>query len=64
MASKMSVSEIISFEEMLVEADSEGFVDMQANHKGTILTLQKGSYFLLDNSYILLLNGNICKTRK
>lgn len=64
MASKMSVSEIISFEEMLVEADSEGFVDMKANNTGTILTLQKGSYFLLDNSYILLLNGNICKTRK
>lgn len=59
MAEKMSLKEIISFEEMLVEEDLASMLGMKGDKPAE--GLGQGVYFLLDDSYVMLLGGKAGK---
>ncbi|MBI1912815.1 MAG: hypothetical protein HYS21_12545 [Deltaproteobacteria bacterium] len=58
MANKMSPKELTIFEEELLEED----IRMKEAQKGAATGLIEGTYFLLDDSHVFLINSKKYKT--
>lgn len=64
MARRMDFEEYISFEQALMEDGQKEWEAAPVSHK-TVSgedDLPPGVYFLVDNSFIMLLKGKVCKT--
>jgi len=57
MARRIDIKDIVSFEELLAAEDLRDFYDTAEGEIKKAESLNKGVYFLLEDSSVLLLNG-------